>query len=31
MVSNYGNSVESYIYFLIKVDTVAPGAPYGAK
>ena len=29
--SNYGNSIESYVYFLIKVDTMAPGGPYDAK
>ena len=29
--SNYGSSIESYVYFLIMVDAMEPGAPYGLK
>ena len=29
--SNYGSSIEAYVYFSIMVDAMEPGAPYGVK
>ena len=29
--SNYGSSIEAYVYFSIMLDAMEPGAPYGVK